>query len=609
MKTIYTTALLALGGIAATAQAQIQAQANDLILGFHALGGQGGSISLEVDLGSISNYSGVPAGTSLPISRLAAADLAATYGSNWASRTDLFWGIIGTSTRTGTGPNGQPADTLWATAPETTPGTQSTPYLPGSLGAQAFASSTIEPLYANAPGSLTGSTTTGNSSATASINAALSGSYAAQDAIQPQESFGFFTPVIDNSTNIASGSYAVSDLYELRPGASSATYLGSFGLSSAGALVFKASASNYAAGAPAITTQPVTQSVAPGGSLTLSVAATGNTPLTYQWYDNGAAISGATGSTYTVPSAVSGTAGSYTVAVSNSVSMVLSSAATVSVTAVSTMPRLINLSVLTTMALTDTTTVGFVVGGSGSEPVLVRADGPSLAAFLGGPLLDNPNESYFNGTTLVASNTGWANNATITTISAQVGAFPLLANSKDAALYIPAAASGNDSVVITSGGTVAGSVLAEIYDATPAASYLTTSPRLINESVLKNMGTSLTVGFTVGGSGARDVLIRAIGPSLGIAPFNLSGVAAAPQMALYSGQTVLQTNSGWSGGTSAQTTALTTAFTATGAFTLPSGSKDSAMLASLQPGTYSVQVTPVAGSASGTILVEVYEAP
>lgn len=609
MKTIYTTALLALSGLAATLQAQITANANDLILGFHAAGGQGASISLEVDLGSVSTYSGLGAGTSLPITRLAVADLVATYGSNWASRTDLTWGIIGTSSRTGTGPNGQPASTLWATAPETTLGTQSIPYTPGSFYAQAYAASNVEAVYANAPGSLTGATATSNSSTTASINASLAGSYAAQDAIQPQASFGFFTPVIDNTTNIASGSYAVSDLYELRPGAASATYLGSFGLSSSGALVFKATASNYAAGAPTITTPPATTNVAPGGTLTLTVAATGTAPLTYQWYDNGSAIGGATSSTYTVSNASSANAGSYTVAVGNAVSTVVSSPATVALSTISTMPRLINLSVLTTMALTDTTTVGFVVGGSGSEPVLVRADGPSLAAFLSPPLLDNPNEAYYNGTTLVASNTGWANNATITTISAQVGAFPLLANSKDAALYIPAAASGNDSVVITSGGSVAGSVLAEIYDATPAASYTTSSPRLVNESVIKNLGTGLAVGFTIGGSGARDVLIRAIGPSLGIAPFNLTGVAAAPQMALYSGQTVLQTNSGWSSGTSAQTTALTSAFAATGAFTLQVGSKDSAMLASLQPGTYSVVVTPVAGTATGTGLVEVYEAP
>ncbi len=608
MKTIYTTALLALSGIAATAQAQISAAANDLILGFHATGGQGNTVSLEVDLGSISNYSGLSAGTSLPISKLAVADLVATYGSNWASRTDLSWGIIGTSSRTGTGPSGQPADTLWATAPETTLGTQSTPYQPGSVGAQAYASSNIEALYSTAPGSLSSATATANSSVSANIIATLSGSYAAQDAIQPQASFGFFTPVIDNSTNIASGSYAVSDLYELRPGASSATYLGSFGLSSTGTLVYKATASNYAPGAPVITAQPVTTNVAPGGTLTLSVAATGTSPLAYQWYDNGTAISGAASSTYTVPSAAAGTSGNYTVAVSNSVSSVLSSIATVAVTSASTMPHLINLSVNTTMGLTDVTTVGFVVGGTGSEPILVRAVGPSLATFLSTPLLDDPQEAYFNGTTQVASNDNWGGDATITTISAQVGAFPLIsATSKDAALYIPAAASGNDSVVVTSGGTVPGSVLAEVYDA--STSFLTTSPRLINLSVRKDMGSLLTVGFTIGGVGPRNVLIRAVGPSLGIAPFNIPGVAADPQMTLFNAAAAaLQSNDNWSSGTAAQTQALTAAFTTTGAFTLPSGSKDAAMTASLQPGTYTVQVTASAGTASGgNVLVEVYE--
>src|SRR5216683_1245644 len=52
---------------------------------------------------------------------------------------------------------------------------------------------------------------------------------------------------------------------------------------------------------PAITTQPATQTVTSGQTATFTVAATGTGPLSYQWYENGIAISGATGSTYTTP--------------------------------------------------------------------------------------------------------------------------------------------------------------------------------------------------------------------------------------------------------------------------------------------------------------------
>ena len=62
---------------------------------------------------------------------------------------------------------------------------------------------------------------------------------------------------------------------------------------------------------PSITTQPAPQSVAVGGTdITFSVAATGNGALTYQWYFNGTAISGATSATYS-PSSSTASAGSY----------------------------------------------------------------------------------------------------------------------------------------------------------------------------------------------------------------------------------------------------------------------------------------------------------
>lgn len=81
---------------------------------------------------------------------------------------------------------------------------------------------------------------------------------------------------------------------------------------------------------PAVTTQPAPQSVGSGASATFSVAASGD-QLTYQWEFNGNAITGATGSSYTVGSAQQSSAGSYTVTVSNAVGAVTSNAAQLSV--------------------------------------------------------------------------------------------------------------------------------------------------------------------------------------------------------------------------------------------------------------------------------------
>lgn len=53
---------------------------------------------------------------------------------------------------------------------------------------------------------------------------------------------------------------------------------------------------------------------------------------------------------------------------------------------------------------------------------------------------------------------------------------------------------------------------------------------------------------------------------------------------------------------------MSTAFTAVGAFPIPTASKDAALLATLTPGGYSVQVSGV-GGATGLIIVEVYEVP
>jgi hypothetical protein len=83
--------------------------------------------------------------------------------------------------------------------------------------------------------------------------------------------------------------------------------------------------------APIITSQPPNQTIFAGQNATFSVTATGTPAPVYQWLRNAQGISGATSPTYTRSNAQAGDAGTYTVTVSNSVGVVGSSNAVLTV--------------------------------------------------------------------------------------------------------------------------------------------------------------------------------------------------------------------------------------------------------------------------------------
>src|SRR5262249_45773449 len=80
--------------------------------------------------------------------------------------------------------------------------------------------------------------------------------------------------------------------------------------------------------APAITQQPQSQVVAPGGNATFSVVAIGYAPLNYQWRFNGNAIPGASGTSCGITNAQFGDAGDYLHVITNDLTSVRSSFAT-----------------------------------------------------------------------------------------------------------------------------------------------------------------------------------------------------------------------------------------------------------------------------------------
>lgn len=83
--------------------------------------------------------------------------------------------------------------------------------------------------------------------------------------------------------------------------------------------------------APTVTTQPTGGTLCEGDPLSLSMTATGSTPIAHQWFLDGAPIAGATGSSYTVAAVAGGDAGTYTVELSNVCGSATSDAAVITV--------------------------------------------------------------------------------------------------------------------------------------------------------------------------------------------------------------------------------------------------------------------------------------
>ncbi|MCX6951531.1 MAG: PQQ-binding-like beta-propeller repeat protein, partial [Verrucomicrobia bacterium] len=252
---------------------------------------------------------------------------------------------------------------------------------------------------------------------------------------------------------------------------------------------------------------------------------------------------------------------------------------------------------------------GFVLAGSAPKPLLIRAVGPTLAQLgvtgaLPDPLLDL-HATVDGRDTVLAHNDNWGaapNAALIADAALRTGAFALPDGSLDAAV-LAQAVPRNHSVLLGSGTGASGLALVEVYDADLASD----ATRLINLSTRGPVGTGgnvLTLGFVITGPAPLRVLLRAIGPALG--GLGVPGALARPTLTLFRDQTSLATNTGWS--TAGNSADLRGAFAAAGAFALPNTSADSALLATLAPGAYTLQIAGVGGT-TGEALGEIYSLP
>jgi hypothetical protein len=257
----------------------------------------------------------------------------------------------------------------------------------------------------------------------------------------------------------------------------------------------------------------------------------------------------------------------------------------------------------------QTLIMGFIVAGNGKN-LLVRGVGPTLAAFgITTPLVD-PMLTLYNSSGIIASNDDWSTTtatgqnqaSSITSTSARVGAFALPPGSKDSALLLTVHNGAHTTGLLRPNSTT-GVALTEVYDIDTAL-----GSKLIGVAARMNVTAgegTLIAGFAIAGNAPKTVLIRGVGPTLSV--FGVTGVLADPQITVFSGSTVLANNDNWET-SSGMTAALVAATARVGAFALPAGSRDAALLVTLQPGSYTVQVTGV-GATAGVALIEVYEVP
>jgi hypothetical protein len=268
--------------------------------------------------------------------------------------------------------------------------------------------------------------------------------------------------------------------------------------------------------------------------------------------------------------------------------------------------RLINLSTRAQAGRDANTLIaGFVVSGNQPKKMLIRAAGPALEKHNVTGFLADPRLMLYRGKTAVLENDDWGVGASAGAIAAaasSVGAFEFPSGSKDAALLVDLAPDLY-SAHVTGGSTATGVSLVEIYEVGGGNG----APRLINLSSRSHVGTGdniLIVGLVVTGDSPKRYLIRGVGPTL--RNYDVTGVLENPHLRLHKGQTVVRDNDDWSAGGDAGDIASASA--RVGAFPLPVGSKDAALLVYLEPGLYSAHVTGV-NNTTGVALIEAYEVP
>ncbi|MGC3960027.1 MAG: hypothetical protein QM813_19490 [Verrucomicrobiota bacterium] len=271
----------------------------DLVLTFRRTGNASDYV---VNLGKVTGYNQLPAGTTLVVTNLSGAQLSSAFAADY---NDLKWSVAAAS-RPDNPVAGYPLQTLWVTRPRSEAVIQSSPWLRKSTASQGNVSSQIGAVGGNAAsassllGAGANNTVTGvvipvSHYYNVSTPIGAAGNYAGnfQGNVETVTASDF----VDEPANVSR-----ADFYELQPGSGNppATYLGYFELKPDGSLTF----STPSTLPPAPT---ITSIVRAGGVTTVSFAT--QTGFTYRLRSVGAAGLNTPISTWTLGNSIVGTGG------------------------------------------------------------------------------------------------------------------------------------------------------------------------------------------------------------------------------------------------------------------------------------------------------------
>lgn len=238
---------------------------------------------------------------------------------------------------------------------------------------------------------------------------------------------------------------------------------------------------------------------------------------------------------------------------------------------------------------------GFIIEGTVPRTVAIRVLGPSLSAYGVNGVLANPNLTLNSAGVDLATNDDWQTDATS---AAALRAANLAPASPLEPALVRTLPPGGYTVLARGSGVTTGVVLMEAYDLDAASSGQNGS-RLINLSTRGRVGSGdsvMIMGFIIGGSVARDVLVTTIAGSLG--EYGVTGVLNDPKMQIFSGQTEIAVSDDWIESPDFETIART-------GF-CPRNPLESAVWLHLNPGAYTAVVSGVNGL-QGISLPEIYD--
>jgi len=282
--------------------------------------------------------------------------------------------------------------------------------------------------------------------------------------------------------------------------------------------------------APAITAQPMPAAVTAPAPATFTVTAAGSAPLTYQWRRDGAAIAGATQSSYSLsPTAVTDNGAQFSVEVRNGAGSVTSNAATLTVAAAPVPAAIVAPPANVTVVAGQT--ASFAVTASGTAPITYqwRRSGTDVAGANGATYTTPATVLADNGavfTVRVSNAVGSveSSGALLTVLPAPVA--PSI-SSEPADAVVTAGQSATFSVVATgaaplsyqwrrNGTAIAGAV---------AASYSTPATTVADDGALYSVVVSNAVGNVSSRSARLSVSPAPVAPSIGTPPQPVSVTA------------------------------------------------------------------------------------